>query len=440
MGINDLFLTPIYLIFIYAFIFFNRSRIKDKTLQKYFLPAVNVKIIGGVSLGLIYQFYYGGGDTFNFYADSGFIWLAFVNSSPIVAFQIIFASANVYHPDIYDYTKYIYYFQDPNTYHVIRLAGFLGLFTFHTYTLIAIGFALLSFSGMWAMYKVFYDLFPHLHRQLAWAVFFIPSVFFWGSGLMKDSITLGASGWLFYAFYFVFIKRKDILRNGVILSLSILIILSIKIYILLCFMPAAFYWIFLEYRTKIKSYAIRAISLPLITIITIPLSFLAFNRIAEENKRYSLDNIAKTTKESADWLKYVADTQGGSAYSLGEFDGTIGNLLLKFPQAVFLAFYRPLIFEVRNPLMLLSALESIVFLLLTFKILVSRNLYKLPKILLEHPVIIFCLIYSIILGFGVALASSNFGTVVRYKIPFLPFFLASLYLIRYYQSGTKKLF
>ena len=183
---------------------------------------VSAKIFGAVALGLIYQFYYGGGDTYNFFKDSGVIWEAFI-TSPIIGLRIIFASVENYSPDLYTFTKDIYFFSegDAQTFHVIRLSGFFDIFSFHTYSINAVFFAISSFTGMWAMYKVFYDLFPQIHRNLAIAIFFIPSVFFWGSGLMKDTIAMGALGWLFHGFYFGLIRRKKIVINLVILFIAL---------------------------------------------------------------------------------------------------------------------------------------------------------------------------------------------------------------------------
>jgi hypothetical protein len=428
MDIKDILLTPIYLLFVYLGAYMVRNKCTNPATKQYFIPALTVKIIGAISLGLIYQFYYHGGDTYNFFRDSGVIWEAFLDS-PFTAFGIIFSDGK-YDPNLYEYTRRIYFYTDPYTFHVIRIAGFFGLFTFHTYTLIAISFAIVSFSGLWALYQVLFDLYPHLHRKLAIAVFFIPSVFFWGSGLMKDTIALGALGWVFYAFYFGIIERKRIILNLFILFANILIVQGIKVYILLCFLPAAFFWIFLAYRAKMKSAVIRALSLPLIIILAIPISYQAVLKVTEDNARYKLENITTTTQVTANWLQYVGTKEQGSVYSLGEFDGTWGNLLSKGPQAVTVSLYRPFLWEVRNPVMLLSALEAAVFLFLTLRILMQIKLTRLASILTKQPLILFCLVFSLTFSFAVGISSYNFGTLVRYKIPMLPFFSAALFIIQ----------
>jgi hypothetical protein len=42
---------------------------------------------------------------------------------------------------------------------------------------------------------------------------------------------------------------------------------------------------------------------------------------------------------------------------------------------------------------------------------------------------LFCILFSIFFAFGVGIAGTNFGALVRYKIPMMPFFFGSLYLI-----------
>jgi len=428
MDIKDIFLTPIYLLFIYLAAYAAKNRVARKTAKPYFIPALTVKIVGAVALGLVYQFYYRGGDTFNFFLDSKVIWEAFLNS-PFKALGIIFADGG-HHSEIYEYTRRIYFYVDRQTFHVVRVAGFFGMFTFQTYSLIAVCFALCCFSGMWALYKVFLDCYPNLHRRLAYAVFFIPSVFFWGSGLLKDTLTLGALGWLFHAFYFGLIKRRSLFVNISVLLAAMLVIQAIKVYILLCFLPAAFLWVFMEYRTRIRSAALRLVSLPLVIAISVPISYQAIIKVTEDSTRYQLDNITATTKTTADWLRVVGTQQGGSVYSLGEFDGTWTSMLAKAPAAINVSLYRPYLWEARNPVMLLSALEAAFFLFLSLKILFQIKLARLGRILTSQPILLFCLVFSLTFSFAVGVSSYNFGTLVRYKIPMMPFFLSFLYIVQ----------
>src|SRR5690606_33558183 len=104
-----------------------------------------------------------------------------------------------------------------------------GLITFHTYSTTALLFAGASFSGLWAMYSSLYKFYPKLNFEFAIAIFFIPSVFFWGSGILKDTLTLGAVGWATYALIGIFFRRRSVLLNLLILLLSFYVLYSIKI-------------------------------------------------------------------------------------------------------------------------------------------------------------------------------------------------------------------
>ncbi|MDX2301223.1 MAG: hypothetical protein NW226_00430 [Microscillaceae bacterium] len=441
MTLKDLLLTPIYLLIIYLIAYAIRNQIKNKQIRTYFIPALHAKIIGALALGLIYQFYYGGGDTYNFFRDSGIIWQAFL-TSPLIGIRILFAGVENYSPDLYEFTRHIYFFSagDAQTFHVIRLSGFFDIFSFHTYSINAIFFAIASFTGVWAMYKVFYDLFPGLHRPLAIAVFFIPSVFFWGSGLMKDTIAMGALGWLFHAFYFGLIRRKQVVVNLIVLFIALNIIRIIKVYILQAFLPAAFLWLFLQYRASIKSRPLRIISFPFVIALTIPFAYIALIQITVDNERYQLENVISTTQVTSDWLATVSEREGGSGYTLGEISYTPTGLLSIAPRAIWLGLFQPHPWQANNPVMLLSAIEATFFLFLTIKIFFQVNFFKLMNLFFQYPILTFCLIFSLVLAFGVAIASFNFGTMVRYRIPMMPFYLAMLYLIQYLSRDSKKIF
>ena len=61
MGIQDLIITPFYLILLSVVAYFIRPVVTNKDTRKYFLPALGMRFVGAITLGAIYQFYYGGG-------------------------------------------------------------------------------------------------------------------------------------------------------------------------------------------------------------------------------------------------------------------------------------------------------------------------------------------------------------------------------------------
>ena len=179
MTIKDFLITPIWLAIIFIVGFLIRNRFSDPEIRKYFMPALAVRLLGAVSVGLIYQFYYNGGDTYNFFTyGSQFIWEAW-KDSPLKAIKLIFATGEHY-PDTFQYSSQIWYYRDMPSYFVVRLVAIIDLLTFHTYSATACLFGTISFVGLWSMFREFYRMYPKIHRSLAISILFIPSVFFWG--------------------------------------------------------------------------------------------------------------------------------------------------------------------------------------------------------------------------------------------------------------------
>jgi hypothetical protein len=252
--LRDLVVTPVLLVLIYVLAYIIRPYVTDDINRRYFFPALTVKIIGALAIGFIYQFYYDGGDTFNYHTyGSRVIWNAIVDSPD--GLGLLAGSSE---PGLYRYTSQILFFNDPGSFFIVRIAAVFDLITFSSYSATALLFAVVSFVGMWLFFKTFYSLVPHMHGWIALAAFFIPSVFFWGSGLLKDTITLASVGMLTYAMKQILIDKKLQLSSILLLIISGYALFEIKKYILLCFLPAAILWIYFSNLSRIKSLMMRA--------------------------------------------------------------------------------------------------------------------------------------------------------------------------------------
>ncbi|MBL0145287.1 MAG: hypothetical protein IPP48_05575 [Chitinophagaceae bacterium] len=54
---------------------------------------------------------------------------------------------------------------------------------------------------------------------------------------------------------------------------------------------------------------------------------------------------------------------------------------------------------------------------------------------LKDPTVIYCLLFSLLFALFVGVTTSNFGSLVRYKIPCMPFYVIAMYII--YDRGQK---
>ncbi len=396
----------------------------DAVNRKYFFPALTVKLIGALAVGFIYQFYYGGGDTFNYHTyGSRIIWEAFMQN-PLDGFKLIINNND---PELYRYTSQIEFFLDPSSYFIVRLAALFDILTFSSYSATAVLFAFSSFIGIWFFFLSFYELFPHLHRRIAICSFFIPSVFFWGSGLLKDTIIMACLGIATYWVKRIFIDKRVSISGPIILIICLFIMFSVKKYVLLCFVPASLFWVYAGNLSMIRSMGLRILLLPFIIGISVFSGFYAMKKIGESDPKYALDKLAETARITAYDIGFYSGRDAGSGYTLGEMDGTFGGMLKLAPQAINVSLFRPYLWEVRNPLMLLSAMEAFsLFLIFVFL------LFRKPRSFfssLGNPNVLFCFVFSITFAFAVGVSTYNFGTLSRYKIPLLPFFAMGLVLV-----------
>lgn len=437
LTIWDLVLTPLYLVGLT----FIAIRIRDKRyppgnpLRAYYLPGLLAKFAGAIFIALIYQFYYGGGDTFNYFAHSQIINSSLDNSFELWL-KLLFRVSPEADPYIYKYSSQLYWYTDPGSYTVAVIGAVLGLLNGTTYIPIALLFAFFSFTSTWAMLKTFTRFYPHLHKPLAVAFLFVPSTIVWGSAIFKDTICMFGLGWMTYAVFRVFLQKDLSLKNIFLLLLSFFLIAIVKVYIILAFVPALSIWLLMNYSGRIRSKAIRW-SLNIVTI-SVCLTGLIFvsNIFSSELGRYSLERLATTAKTTQNYINYVSETEGGSAYDLGEFEPTITGMISKFPQAVTVTLFRPFLWEVNKPIILLSALESFAFFLLfVYAFFKGGPLNKLRQTISDSNLFFF-LIYSLIFAFAVGISTGNFGTLSRYKIPCIPFFAAYL-VVLYYNNHSQ---
>ena len=436
MELRDLIATPIVLLVVYSLAYALRPFICDEVTRGYFLPALTLKVIGAVALGFIYQFYYNGGDTYAYHTHgSREIWNAFMDS-PSLGIRLIFADGK-YQPGFYDFMESIWYFRDQNSYFIIRIATIFDFITFSSYSGTAVLFSVLGFCGGWMLFLTFYKMHRELHGWIALSTLFIPSVIFWGSGILKDTVTLSFLGVGTYAFYALFVERHFSVSNIFLLLLSLFVIFSIKKYILVTFVGAATVWVFFSYFSKLQSLMIRITVIPFLLVGCSVIAYFAINKVVADDPKYALDKIAQTSKITAYDIRFLTGRDAGSGYTLGELDGTFTGMLALAPAAVNVSLFRPYIWEIKNPLMLISAFESLCLLLLTVYVLakVRSRIFRY----LQIPEIAFCFVFAIIFAFGVGVSTYNFGTLARYKIPMLPFYMLALGFVLDYWNKDKKL-
>ncbi|RMG83734.1 MAG: hypothetical protein D6707_00490 [Bacteroidetes bacterium] len=204
-------------------------------------------------------------------------------------------------------------------------------------------------------------------------------------------------------------------------------------------MPCFFYWLYLEAKKGIRHPFIRFVVSPFLFLVLISAGLYSVYIVAESSDYYQLDNIENRVSGFHNWHGQLAEKYDASGYSLGEdVELTPGGILKKFIPAVIVGLFRPFLWEVRKVVQLLSAMENFVYLLLFLILFFRLGLWKFYRLIVKNPLIVFSLLYAVIFAFVVGFTSYNFGALVRYKIPLMPFLGAALALMFQYSKVGKK--
>jgi hypothetical protein len=435
----DFVLAPFIAAFIYiiALNFRNKHYPEGHPWRPYFIPGLAVKMIGALLIGLIYAYYYKGGDTYNYHYHAKIINSA-INESFEKWINLIFSIPDKTNIDYYEYTSKMYWYQTGSTYTTSAIAALLSAPLGSLYLPTALLFASISFTGVWALFRTFSKLYPHLTRQVAIATLFIPSVCIWGSSVFKDTISLFALGWLTYGLIQLLYFRNFKVQIVLTILISVLLAANVKVYILIAISPPVLFWALGERVKKIKNAQLRLIATTIALLAIIAFAGLLFTKDSEFTQKYSIDEIASTSNTTRNWISYVNTVDLGSGYDLGEFEPSLGGMVSKFPQAVNVALFRPYLWEAKKIIVLINALESLIFFVLTLKLIFSTGLGNIILSIVQTPAIQFTFFYSIVFAFAVGISSYNFGALSRYRIPCLPFYLLAITLIYYEHQPLKK--
>ena len=228
---NDLLLLPFYLLIIYfvGYVIKNRN-LNNYPEYKYFIYGLTFKIVGVISFCLIYIFYYEGGDTINYFLGAKAITnLLLQDFEKGYAFYLIHSYFNSISSFNFQ-TGYppLYMFKGDSTFNVCRYSTCFTLIGFNSFLVSSILVACFSYVGVWKFYRLLNILYPNYSKQFAFIILFLPSLIFWGSGIMKDSFVLSSTCWISYNFYKTFIVRESFIANILLLILNLFIIININ--------------------------------------------------------------------------------------------------------------------------------------------------------------------------------------------------------------------
>jgi hypothetical protein len=445
LTLKDLILTPIYIILLFFFTkYWADKYFSLSNLKRYIFPALAVRVLGCILMGLIYQFYYGTPDDGYDYYETSLTLNRIISTHPLKGLGILFTPIDSFTPEQWQLLnenahiwvnngKFPTYAPSFNPVHIgfryesnamiCRLGGLLSFFTFKSYMCIGLLMTYFSFIGCWLLFLVFTDKYPKLTKEIAMATLFIPSVFFWSTGILKETLVMGALGLFIYTTYSIFLKKQSSILLWFFLSIAFLIIALIKTVFALVLIPCIFLWVFSSNQILFKTSYQKLGTFMLSVVAAVSLMYF----IANKTDKFKMDKIV----EQAFRYQNKQQSDSNSSYSLGYIESTLGGILKSIPIATFTGIFRPSVLDIKKVILAPAALENLgLTLLLLFSIYkTSRRRFSETLKIVTNPDFIFCLIFGLIIFFISGFTALNLGILVRHRLFALPFFtLALLFL------------
>jgi hypothetical protein len=457
--------TILFIGIIYKLPFFNIPSIPKKIIVGIFI----LKILIGLLLYLIYTYYYTDrttADIFKYYDDSKILFNVLLEE-PKSFFKLLFGiDSNSHYLNENYISKMQYWFNayQNDVYNdnriIIKLNALIQPFSFGYFNVHTIFFNFISLIGLTAIYKAV-ERFKIHKKVLLVIVFLIPSVIFWSSGVLKESILFFGLG-IFLLNYFRLVHDKYSIKNIIYLIISTAILISIKPYVFLAiFLPlVAYFWV---YKSNQNNTFLRyGITLILGLIIALNLKYANakydildiistrqnnFINLANggiylqddkksalihipDNQRENLIKIDEThfkIKETPETV-YTAifnEQKSGSLLNVNRLKPTLSSFLRESPQALINSLFRPYPFESSSPFIILSGLENLILFILIILVFVFRKIPDKKEV--NFILLVFTFSFTLLLFIG--LTTPVMGSIVRYKSPALLFLIIGLFLL-----------
>lgn len=380
-----------------------RENIGDRQL---FWPALIFKLTCGIALGLLYTYYYTTGDTFSFFQDGSTL-------------------SNLARRDFIEYIRFLGLADDSfsvwtelnhqqyRSLFFSKWISVVNLITYDNYWVTSIYFSFLSFLGAWYLWKSIISFFEGSYAPAAFAFLFFPSVVFWTSGLIKEAVAMPGLYFLAAAFLRLWHNRRLVLVEWILLMVSLWCVWQLKYFYLALFVPIALTTWVVKYLSTVVFVFRRIVMQFFAWVALFGLCLLTVNFL---HPNFDFDYLPEVIVHNN--TAYTRLSRPDNLISFPELEPNYASLLTHSPKALVTGLFRPYIWEGGMLIKLMSGIENLILMVVIGTSLVSSK-YK-PRSdysLLAFATLVYCILLCILL----TLSTPNLGTLVRYRVGFLPF-------------------
>jgi hypothetical protein len=386
------------------------------------LPAIfALKLMAGLMVYFVYTRYYpdrSTADIFKYFDDSKVMYDALF-TNPADFFQMLTGINNdsPYFEMYYNQMNYWYRVYESNIYNdshtIIRLNALLRLFSFGYYNVHTVFMCFFSLAGLTGIYRFFAAALSDRKPILLIAVFLLPSVLFWGSGVLKEGLLFFGLGMLLWHTQLL-LNKKKILLSLFMIAGALILLLYTKFYIITLMLPllVAYVWC-----------GLRASKHTLLKYLTVMGGFLFLGL----NLHFifpQYDFVHILVHKQHDFLALSQSVQSGSSIAMQPLEDSFLSLLINIPEALYNSMFLPWFFQGGSPLILMAGLENLLVMLFAmFCVFMS-------KFRINHSSLFWlCVFFSLGIFALTGLTTPVVGAIVRYKVPALPFLIIALAML-----------
>jgi hypothetical protein len=369
----------------------------------WFLAGAGVRMCGGVTLGVLYTFYYHG-DTWAYF-DRAMELSELIKLDPRAYVDFLF-------------TGQVEGMAPRASFFVKAISPFVFL-SGDNYWITSLWLSTCAFLGSWYLVRRLTGQWPSLAWPAAIAFLFTPTLVLWGSGIIKESLATGAL--FFLAAIVVGVVRTHRLSAGEAMMgvASAFFLWNLKYYYAAVFLAAALPLLAAHFASGFVKLAPAVLWASALVIMMLLVTALHPNFYPEN----FLDVIVSNHDA------FVRLSQPGGYIRYQDIHASWESVLGSAPLALVSGMFRPFVWEVGNLPGFLAAMENLFLLALSIVGMAGLTRVKREERLWVLSTLFYCFVLAVFL----ALSTPNFGTLVRYKVGFVPF------LVYLSAAGTKSL-
>lgn len=393
------------ILILFTWFFFEKA---GRDYPRLFWIALLYKCAMAIALGLVYSHYYSSNDTWLFFRDAERIAeLARTDSSAYFKFlwnsesvnSLITTLANAQERSLF----------------LVKIMSVACLLTGDNYWLSSIYFCCLSFTASWFLFTTVSRHFSNSYWEAALAFLFYPSVIFWSSGLVKE--TLALSGIYFIGALLIKIAgaSRILLIEWIVGALAFYVSWNLKYYWTALFMAVVITSVLSLFLKNRKIISIKFQELTWLGIF-----ILLCGTFSLSHPNFYLHRFLEVVVTNHN--DFVAISKPSGVIHFYQLEPNWGSILINAPWALFSGILRPFLWEANGVTGILAAAENLMLLVLIVSFFDKRALPKNGFLLFST------LTYIVLLCIFLTLSTPNLGTLSRYRVGFLPFLV---FLISY---------